>query len=306
MFPTLIRIGESGLSSYGVAMAAGFLAAVLCSVRGARRQGISVDRVLDLSFWLLAASLLGSRLLFVAVHIDEYFGACVHGPAGLRRTAGQVVLDCTRALHIWEGGYVFFGGLVLSALTALWYTRRHGLSFRRVGDLLAPPLALGHFFGRLGCFAAGCCYGKPTASLVGVRFAPGSLAHLELSRAAKIQASAAATLALHPTQLYEALAELGIFVVLTLRSARKAYHGQLVVTYLVLYPAARLVIELFRGDPGRGHLLRLSTPWLNAWLGLPPDSPSLLSLSQTTAVGVLIGAVVLWRRWRTPETGRRG
>jgi phosphatidylglycerol:prolipoprotein diacylglycerol transferase len=298
MFPTLIRIGDSGLPTYGVAMAAGFLAAVLLSVRGARRQGISVERVLDLSFWILAASLIGSRLAFVAVHAGEYVRLCSGVYPGIERTTGQVFYDCTRWLQIWEGGYVFFGGLVLSTVVALWYTRRHGMSFQRVGDLVVPPLALGHFFGRLGCFAAGCCYGKPCSSALGVAFPGGSLAHMELARAGALAADAAATMPLHPTQLYEALAELGIFVVLTLRSARKAYHGQLLATYLVLYPAARFVIELFRGDPGRGYLVRLSTPTLNSWLGLPPESAALLSLSQVTGLLMIAGAALLARRWR--------
>jgi len=297
MHPVFIRFGEGGVPTYGVAMAAGFLAAVLLSVRAAGRQGVSVNRVLDLSFWVLLASLLGSRLAFVAVHAGEYYQLCA-GVGDAARSTGQVLFDCTRALHIWEGGYVFFGGLVLSTVVALWYTRRHGMSFQRVGDLVMPPLALGHFFGRLGCFAAGCCYGKPCSSALGVAFPGGSLAHMELARAGALAADAAATMPLHPTQLYEALAELGIFVVLTLRSARKAYHGQLLATYLVLYPAARFVIELFRGDPGRGYLVRLSTPTLNSWLGLPPESAALLSLSQVTGLLMIAGAALLARRWR--------
>jgi len=296
MHPTLIRFGDGGLPTYGVAMAAGFLAAVLLAVRTARRQGVSIERVLDLSFWILAASLLGSRLTFVAVHAGEYARICTDGGSG--RPVGRLLYDCTRALHIWEGGYVFFGGFVLSTLITLWYTRRHRMSFPRLADLILPPLALGHFFGRLGCFTAGCCYGKPTTCALGVAFPRGSLAHLELIRDAKLPRSASATMPLHPTQLYEALAELVIFGVLSLRSARKAYHGQLLVTYLTLYPLARLVIELFRGDPDRGYLLRLATPTLNGWLGLPPQSTILLTLTQSAALLALALAPLLGRHYQ--------
>jgi phosphatidylglycerol:prolipoprotein diacylglycerol transferase len=278
-------------------------------MRSARRLGISVERVLDLALWLLCAALFGSRLAFVALHLDEYYRLCAAPAAAGERSAGELLLACTRALQIWEGGYVFFGGLALAAVVGRWYTRRHRLSFWRLADLVTPPLALGHFFGRLGCFAAGCCYGKPTASRLGVAFPAGSLAHFELARAGWLAASAAATPPLHPTQLYEALAELAIFVALTLRGARKAYHGQLLVTYLVLYPAARIALELFRGDPGRGYLLQLSTPTLNRWLGLPPASAALLSLSQTTALVLITGALLLARRLRAtaaPDRSRAG
>jgi phosphatidylglycerol:prolipoprotein diacylglycerol transferase len=297
MHPVFIRFGEGGVPTYGVAMAAGFLTAVLLSVRAAGRQGVSVNRILDLSFWVLLASLLGSRLAFVAVHAGEYYQLCAGG-GGAARSTGQVIFDCTRALHIWEGGYVFFGGLVLSIGVSLWYTRRHGLSFPRVADVAIPPLALGHFFGRLGCFAAGCCYGKPTVGALGVAFPRGSLAQVELARDGKLAPGATATMPLHPTQLYEALAELVNFVLLTVWSPRKAYHGQLLVRYLALYPMERAVIELFRGDPGRGFLARLHTPGLNSWLGLPPDSVSLVSLSQLTAVVAVAGAVLLSRYLR--------
>lgn len=133
---------------------------------------------------------------------------------------------------------------------------------------------------------------------MGVAFPRGSLAHLELTRAGRLAPTALATMPLHPTQLYEALLELGVFVVLTLRNAHKRYHGQLLVTYLALYPAGRLLIELFRGDPDRGHLLRLSTPTLNGWLGLPPGDSILLTLTQCAALCGLALAPALHRVFR--------
>jgi len=296
--PTLIRFGEGGggLPTYGVAMALGFLAAIVLGARLAERQGISVNRMLDLFFWILASSLLGSRLLYVAVNFSDFARVCA-GPAGVDpRGIGQQIYDCTRALHIWEGGFVYFGGLVCAVAISLWYTRRHKMDFFRVADLVVPLIALGHFFGRLGCFAAGCCYGKTTASALGVVFPTGSLAHLELLRDRVITIGAAGTPPLHPTQLYEALAELLLFGALLLWSARKRYHGQLLVIYLLVYPIVRAVIELLRGDPSRGYLVELSTPGLNALLGVPVEATSLLSTSQLISALMVLGALVMgWR-----------
>jgi phosphatidylglycerol:prolipoprotein diacylglycerol transferase len=204
-----------------------------------------------------------------------------------------VLWDCSRALHLWEGGLVFYGGLLGAIGASLWYTRRHKLSFLRVADLSVPFIALGHFFGRLGCFCAGCCYGKVTTSVLGVRFPRPSMAFKEMLEAKVLAAGATHTAPLHPTQLYESLAELGICLVLLLAGPRKRYHGQLLLLYLTLYPLARLIIELFRADPDRRYVVALSTPSLSSWLGLGPDAPVLLSTSQLVSLLVIAGAVVL-------------
>jgi phosphatidylglycerol:prolipoprotein diacylglycerol transferase len=305
MHPTLVRLGSFGLPTYGVAMALGFLAAILLGVRSARRQGISVERLLDLSFWILGASLIGSRLAYAVTRAPEFVQICAG--TGAERSLGRVLFDCTRSLHIWEGGYVFYGGYVAAILVSIWYTRRHQMGFFRVADLTSPLVALGHFFGRLGCFAAGCCYGKPAPPALGVAFPPGSLVHAELSAAGLLAAGAAATMPLYPTQLYEALAELAIFVLLVVRGQRRTYYGQVFVTYLWLYPSARAAIELFRGDPDRGYLWRLSTPTLNRWLGIPPDSASLLSVPQAIGLLAVGSAVALSRvlRRRSDDLGAR-
>jgi len=276
-------------------MAFAFTTALALSLRAARRQGISVERLLDLSFWILAASLLGSRLLFVLTNAGDYYRVCA---VGVDRPLGRLLYDCTRALHIWEGGYIYYGGVAGAAGVSLWYLRRHHMSFARVADLVVPYLALGHFFGRLGCFAAGCCYGKPTSSAVGLPFPRGSLVHTELARYGVVAVATTATMPLHPTQLYEAIAELGIFVLLLLLSPRRRYHGQLLVAYLALYGSARALIEVFRGDPDRGYLVRMRTERLNRWLGLPPEAASLISIPQAISLLAVLVAPVLARALR--------
>jgi phosphatidylglycerol:prolipoprotein diacylglycerol transferase len=289
--PTLFHLCGIGIHSYGISIAVGFVFAILLGVRAARRQAFSVERLLDLAFWILVSSLLGSRLLFVITDLGTYYRMCV-GPAPAPRGVGQVLVDCTRALHLWEGGLVFYGGLLGAIGASLWYTRRHKLSFLRVADLTVPFIALGHFLGRLGCFCAGCCYGKVTTSALGLRFPPASMAFKEMLEAKALAAGATHTAPLHPTQLYESLAELCICLVLLLAGPRKRYHGQLLLLYLTLYPLARIVIELFRADPDRRYVVALSTPSVSRWLGLG-DTPVLLSTSQLVSLLVIAGAVVL-------------
>jgi phosphatidylglycerol:prolipoprotein diacylglycerol transferase len=306
MYPTLFHLGEGGLHSYGMAIALGFIVAILLAVRSGRRQGVSVDRILDLAFWILVSSLLGARLLFLGTEAQTYYRWCVQGAAPGTRTAGQVFLDCTLALHLWEGGLVFYGGFIGAVLASIWYTRRKGLGFLRVADLVIPVVALGHFFGRLGCFCAGCCYGKITASVVGVAFPPGSMIYQEMVRDGLLSSGAPTTPPVYPTQLFEAVAELGIYLVLLGVNRRKRYHGQALVAYLLLYPAVRFVLELFRADPDRHFVVALATPGLNRLLGLAPDSPSLLSTSQLVSVLLVLAAgVMLLGRDREQVVGTR-
>ena len=293
MHPVLFQVGGLAVPTYGVAMAAGFLVGIKLALRGARIQGVSANRLVDMAFWVLLTSIAGSRLLFVLTNPGDYVAVCLQGLEP-DRGVGQLLVDCTRALQFWDGGHVFYGGVLAAIATIVWFTRRHGMQLARVTDLLAPSLALGHFFGRMGCYAAGCCHGKATTSALGVSFPAGSLAHAELTILGQLPAGAAATPPLHPTQLYEALVELCIFGLLLLLNQRRRWFGQTTLAYLVLYPAARFVIELFRGDHDRRYLLELHTPGLNALLGLPRDAAALLSTSQLISLLVLGAALTLW------------
>jgi phosphatidylglycerol:prolipoprotein diacylglycerol transferase len=303
MHPTLFHIGSLGIHSYGVAIAVGFIATILLGVRAAPRQGIRVDQVLDLAFWMLVSTILGARLLYLVTEAPSYARICLGTEAPGPRGLGQILFDCSRGLHLWEGGLVFYGGLIAATLSMLWFCRRKGLSFLKVGDLVAPVAALGHFFGRLGCYGAGCCYGKPTASGLGLAFPPESMVYQEMVRGGLLDARALATPPVFPTQLYEAVGELAIYLALTLFARRKRYHGQLMLLYLTLYPILRFGLELLRADPDRHFVISLSTPSLASALGLPPELPLFLSTSQLISVLLLAVTLTLWRRLRrsTPE-----
>jgi phosphatidylglycerol---prolipoprotein diacylglyceryl transferase len=217
VFPILLRLGGFSLHSYGLFIAAGFLLGIGLAVKEARRKGIPPEKILDLSFYIILSAILGSRLLFVLIHYPHYL---------------DHPLDFFK---VWEGGLVFYGGLILSFLTGLWYIRKLRLPFWGTADLLAPSIAIGQVFGRLGCFAAGCCFGQPTERPWGVTFHhPDSLAPTGV--------------ALHPTQLYEALAALLIFFILWFLKGRQKLPGRLFLYYLFLYGLSRWILEFYRGD----------------------------------------------------------
>jgi phosphatidylglycerol:prolipoprotein diacylglycerol transferase len=218
MYPILFRLGGLNIYAYGFFVALGFIAALALATLKARKEGIPFERVADLFFYTVLSSIIGSRLLFVLVNLDAYHK------------------NPLQAFKIWEGGLVFYGGLVLALGVSIGYMRRHRLSIWKLVDLFSPPIALGLFFGRIGCFFAGCCYGKETSLPWGVIFTdPNSLARLNVS--------------LHPTQLYEAASSLAIFFFLNWKERGKAFNGQIFWLFLLLYSTVRFLIEILRGDP---------------------------------------------------------
>jgi phosphatidylglycerol:prolipoprotein diacylglycerol transferase len=295
LFPVLfsLRIGgrEIALHSYGVLIAVGLASGIALAHRRARREGLDGGRLLDLAFWMTVAGFVGSRIAYGAVNAGDYLHACLRGDDGFR-TAGTVLSDCTRILRVWEGGLVFYGGIAGAALVAALFARREGWSFARLGDLFAPGLALGHAFGRVGCFAAGCCFGKTSAAPWAVAFPRGSVAFDELAALGAVPTGADVTAPLHPTQLYEAGGELAIAIALVALAPRlRRRPGAVFLAYLALYAALRFFVELYRGDVARRFVVALDTPRLAAWLHLPAAEPVLLSVGQLSSLLTL--AVVL-------------
>jgi phosphatidylglycerol:prolipoprotein diacylglycerol transferase len=282
---------EIALHSYGILIAAGLAVGIWHAHREGERRGLDGGRVLDLAFWLVVSGLVGSRLTYGLVNARSFFHACVDG-------GGPWWRDCTSLLQVWEGGLVFYGGVAAAAVVALVFARRQGWSFGDVGDISAPALAIGHAFGRLGCFAAGCCFGKETAGRLGVAFPRGSVAFDVLERAGAVPIGAGETPPLHPTQLYEAAGELAIFVLLcAVRPRLRRRPGALLLCYLGLYALLRFVVEIFRGDVLRGFPIELQTPRLAGWLGLPPAEPIFLSAGQIGSLLTVlaVAAALLWR-----------
>jgi phosphatidylglycerol:prolipoprotein diacylglycerol transferase len=307
LFPVLfsVRLGgrEIALHSYGVLIAVGLAAAIALAYRRARQQGLDGGRVLDLAFWMTVAGFFGSRLVYGLVNAGEFARLCLRGddsPRGL----GAWLYDCTRIARVWEGGLVFYGGVAAAALVAFRFARRERWAFAEVGDLFAPALALGHAFGRLGCFAAGCCFGKPSAVPWAVAFPRGSVAFEDLASTGTVPLGADLTAPLHPTQLYEAAGELAIFATLVVLGPRlRRRPGATFLAYLGLYAALRFVVEMFRGDATRRYLAALETPRLAALLRVPAGEPVFLSVGQASSLIAI--AVVTWvlvrRRATSPD-----
>jgi phosphatidylglycerol:prolipoprotein diacylglycerol transferase len=244
------------LHTYGLLIASAFLVGIWLAQREARRRGQDPERLADLAFWILVAALVGSRVYFIFVNWDDYFGA--------RALVSTPLGRIPRLLAIWEGGLVFYGGFIGAALTAWWYMRRARMGFFAHADTLIPSVAFGHFLGRLGCYAAGCCWGEVAHGHLpwAARFPPESLAYQTFAGRAHggdfLAPDRLTTLPLHPVQLYESFGELAIFFLLVVWvRPRKAFHGQVLATWLLAYAVLRTVVELFRGDVERGVYLGL-------------------------------------------------
>ena len=230
MFPKLLDFGYFPLHTYGFLLASAFLAALWFSAQAARREGIDKAAVYDLGVYIAISALLGAKLLFLLTEFRYY---AAH--------PGEIL-----SLTTLRSGGVYYGGFILAAIAGIWMSWRKGLPVWKVADLCAPGIALGQAIGRLGCFAAGCCYGKPTSQPWGVVFSD-PYSHQVVGVPLGVS--------LHPAQLYQAGANLALFGLLWLSLSRKRFDGQVFIFYLVGYAASRFLIEFFRGDTNRGFVL---------------------------------------------------
>jgi phosphatidylglycerol:prolipoprotein diacylglycerol transferase len=221
MFPKLLSFGHFFLPTYGVLVTLGFLAGIGVTTRLARRAGLDPERVVNLAIYCALAGLAGAKLLMFIMDFD-YFS----------RNPGQIFsFDTLLSAGVYHGGF-------LAAVLFAWaYMRRQQLPFWRTCDTFAPGLALGHAIGRLGCFAAGCCWGAHCERSWAVTFTSPD-AH-ELT-------GVPLGLPLHPAQLYESFATALLAVWLYNRSLRPHREGGLFAQYLILYSLARFVLEFFR------------------------------------------------------------
>lgn len=237
MHPVLIDFGIFKLHTYGLMMAIAFLVGMQLATREARRIDLSPSRtfdqfVLDLCFWILIAGMVGARILYIATNWE-----------------GDYANDPLKIFRIWEGGLVFYGGLIGATAFSVFYCIYKKHDFFMVADALCPQVAMGQFFGRLGCFAAGCCWGDPTeTSPFGIQFPVGSLAYSSMQRAGEVAADATHTMHVHPSQLYESFGTLAIFFTLHFIRTRKRFHGQMLLSYMMLYAGLRFMLEFWRGD----------------------------------------------------------
>jgi phosphatidylglycerol:prolipoprotein diacylglycerol transferase len=310
------------IHTYGILVGSGFITAVTAAGWMSMREWpgkLGLERrqqFFDLAFYIFVGAMIGSRVLFIIVNYKDY-------------ASGRMsVFDI-------GGGLVFQGGFVGASAVAYWYTRKHGIEFARIADIALPTVSLGAAFGRLGCFSAGCCWGRIRAagSAIAVHFpgtnvktlfgTPSSTASLAFSSqrddpryvveatgkvsqefvegAVKISDWAAShghTLPVHPTQLYESAAQVLLFMGFVLLRPFRRFHGQISALWLMVYSIERSTVELFRGDLERGTIHGTLKDFGMEGL-VPQDAFYNLSTSQLGSLAIFAaGAFILYRQFR--------
>jgi phosphatidylglycerol:prolipoprotein diacylglycerol transferase len=262
VFPSILDLGFFRIPTYGVLLVTGIVVGLWTAHLRARKAGeIDPERVVDFGIWVALWGLLGSKLLLVLT--EPAYVLSFEGIKGLLRAGG-----------------VFYGGLIAALVAAVVLVRRYHLALGPLVDTLAPSVALAHFFGRLGCFGAGCCYGAHCEK-------PWSVIYSH-PLAAEVSGTPLGQ-PLHPTQLYEAAFNLLNYAFLAWLFGRRPRPGRVLASYLVVYGVGRFVLELWRGDPDRGFLLG-----------------GALSTSQGIAIGMILvgGGIFAWTQWTAAKQSR--
>jgi phosphatidylglycerol:prolipoprotein diacylglycerol transferase len=217
MHRTILDFGAVGIRSYGVMLAVAFWVGIELSARIARRRGYDPLLIVDLGLVILLSSVVGSRLLYVITHIDDFRG------------------DLWGVFKVWEGGLTFYGGLVAAVLLGVLFLKRRGQPVGAITDILAPQIALGVSIARVGCFLNGCCFGKESGLPWACVFPSDSLA-----------GSVMHGLHLHPVQLYAAIANLLIALILWRLLKGNLRAGSVFAWLLILYGGWRFIIDFWR------------------------------------------------------------
>ena len=237
----LFSIGNFKIHGYGLMIAIGILMCVLLGLYRAKKYKMNQEAVMDIAIYSVVIGFLGAKLLFIIVEFPDF----LKNPLKL----------------LGSEGFVVYGGIVFGVLAALVYCRIKGLDFLKYFDLLIPGVALAQGFGRIGCFLAGCCYGRETTSAIGVVFPPGGFAP--------------AGVKLLPTQLFASAGDFLIAVILLALYNRKKHDGDIGAMYMLLYGIGRFLIEFLRADERGG------------W--------GIFSTSQWISIVVVVGALVLFK-----------
>jgi phosphatidylglycerol:prolipoprotein diacylglycerol transferase len=257
MLPKLISIGSFYLPTYGVMVALAFLAGLWVTVKLGRRSGLNSELITNLAVYVALAGMLGAKILMIVFDWHRYMS-----------NPGDIF-----SLATLQAAGVFQGGLILALATAVLYMRQQKLPLLGTSDAFAPGLALGHAIGKVGCFAAGCCWGTECNLPWAVKF------H---DPAAYALTGVPLEVSLHPAQLYESGSEALVFGFLYWRFGRQHAPGQIIGLYLVLSSVLRFFIEFTRNH-------EQALPF-----GLP------FSITQWIAIGLAAAGAILLVRARRP------
>ncbi len=260
MHPILIKLGPVVIHTYGFLLALGVLSAILLSLKLGKKENLDIQVLADFSFYTILVGLLGAKL-FLLVTEWKYYSEAPKRILSLITSAGT-----------------FYGGLICGAIFVIWYVHKHKLNIRVIGDVMLPAVALAHFFGRMGCFMAGCCWG---------RNADGCPVAVEFPKAGYDSTGVPYNEPLYPTQLAESILNLLNFILLMILFNKKKFQGQVMAVYVFNYSLIRFCIEFFRGDDDRGYLFG----------GIDHPFTS-LSVPQLISIAGIILAIVLYFRFK--------
>jgi phosphatidylglycerol---prolipoprotein diacylglyceryl transferase len=254
MHPILFQIGGIPVFSYGVLVATGVLLSLWYGRRQAARIGLDPDKFWSMGIYLVLGALIFAKIWLIFTAWDYY-------SANPREIF---------SITMFQSGGTFYGGVTGGVLTVLLYTHFQKMPLLPTLDCCMSAVPLGHSIGRVGCFMAGCCFGKPTDLPWGVKFSNPVAAQL---------AGTPLGIHLHPTQLYEAALEFLNFLCLIWLGKRQRFTGEILGTYMILYGFERGILEFFRGDPGRTMMFH--------------DSVSLMQIA--SIIMIVIGSLLWWR-----------
>ena len=252
MYPQLFHIGHFYIPTYGFLVSLGVLIGLWVSVRNSERLGINGDKAWNLGILVVLCGILGAKVLYV-INEWSYYSAHV----------GEIF-----SISTLQAGGVFSGGFIAALVAAAWYVRRHHMPPLGTCDAFAPGLALGHAIGRIGCFAAGCCYGKEAHHWWAVTFTNPLAAEITGTPLNK---------PLEPTQLFESAVEFANFIFLMWLLKRRKFDGQILGAFMFIYGVARFFLEFIRDDPGRGSVFG-----------------GAMSGTQLIAIGLVVAGGLLW------------
>ena len=222
----LFSIGPFTVYGYGLMIAIGILAAYVTAEYRAKKHGLDPDKIFYLVIWAVVGGFVGAKVLYFLTRLKD-------------------IMENPRVLLDLADGFVVYGGIIGGIFSAMAYCKIKKMPFLKYFDLVMPSVALAQGFGRIGCFLAGCCYGRETDSALGIVFQNSSYAPNDVK--------------LLPTQLISSGLDFLLCAVLILLDRKKKGDGQIAGAYLVLYSIGRFILEFYRGDLIRGNVGALTT-----------------------------------------------
>lgn len=223
-----ITIGPITIHMYGLMIAIGFFSALMMTLHRGKKKGFNEDIIYGIFFCAIIGGMVGSRILYYIVELPQ-------------------IIKNPSILWNFKNGYVVYGGIIGGVLVSLIYCKIKKEKFLRYFDLVIPAVSLAQGFGRIGCFFAGCCYGRETNAWYGITFHNSSFAPNGVK--------------LIPTQLISSAGNFIICALLLFYASKNPKTGRVGCLYMILYGIGRFGVEMLRNDY-RGSVGVLSTSQL--------------------------------------------